>query len=104
MPKKSYAESVKNAQVMLAGLKEHADKLERRGIDTNFINNLEMKIDASITLNNEQEKLKAELKTKTSKLTDEMKVMGNLVAEAKKIVKLDLPKEQWLEFGILSKR
>jgi len=104
MPKKSYAEEVKKAQVMLSGLKENADKLGRRGIDAGFITKLESKVNASITLNNEQEKLKADLKTKTANLDGEMKEMKTLVAEARKIVKLDIPKEQWLEFGILSKR
>ena len=104
MPKKSYAEEVKKAQVMLSGLKGHASILERRGIDTGFITKLESKIDATITLNNEQEKLKADLKSKTANLDGEMKEMKTLVAEAQKIVKIDVPKAQWLEFGILSKK
>ena len=104
MPKISYAERVSSAQVMLSGIKAHSRELERRGIDTAFQTKLETKISSSISLNNEQEKLKADLKAKTAELDAEMVEMSALVSEAQKIVKMDVPKEQWKEFGIQSKR
>lgn len=103
MPKRSYAEVVSKAQVMLSGLKAH-DQLARRGIDATFVTNLETKINSSIELNNEQEKLKADLKSKTAELDSEVKDMNRLVAEAQKVVKLDIPKDQWKEFGVLVTR
>ena len=104
MANKSYAEKVKNAQVMLSGLKAHASELARRGINPAFLTNLETKIGSSILLNNEQEKLKADLKAKTAALDNEVKKMQMLASEAQKIVKLDVPQEQWKEFGIQSRR
>ena len=103
MPKESYAETVSKAQVMLSGLKAH-DELSRRGIDANFIANLEVKINSAIQLNNEQEKLKADLKSKTTELDGELSAMVASVAEAQKVVKMDIPKDQWKEFGVLVKR
>jgi len=103
MSKRSYAEVVSKAQVMLSGLKTH-DELARRGIDTAFITNLETKIGSSIGLNNEQEKLKADLKSKTAQLDSEISSMNALVSEAQKVVKMDIPKDQWKEFGVLVKQ
>jgi hypothetical protein len=36
-------------------------------------------------------------------LNDKLTEVNRLVAEAKKLVKLDIPKEQWKEFGIADK-
>lgn len=55
-------------------------------------------------LNNEQETLKAKLKTKTEELDKKMANMKVLVYEAKKVVKLKFDKTQWKEFGIEDKR
>lgn len=100
MPKKAFADDVSAAQVMLAGLKAHTATLERRGLGADFQDTLETKINSSISTNNEQEKLKADQETKTAELKVEVKGMNALVAEARKIVKMDIPKEQWKEFGI----
>jgi hypothetical protein len=102
MPKNSYAETVSKAQVMLSGLKAH-DELARRGIDAAFIANLEERINSSIRLNNEQEKLKADLKSKTAELDSEVAGMSAMVSEAQKVVKIDISKDQWKEFGIQAK-
>ena len=69
-----------------------------------FIANLEKRVSSSIELNNEQEKLKADLKSKTAQLDSEISSMNALVAEAQKVVKMDIPKDQWKEFGVLVKR
>jgi len=103
MSNKSYAKKLDDAQVMLSGLKAH-NELARRGIDAAFVTNLEAKISSSIQLNNEQEKLKADLKSKTAELDNEVSRMVKLVAEAQKVVKMDIPKSQWKEFGIQAKR
>ena len=104
MSKPTYAEQISNAQLMVAGLRAHATELTRRGLDETFTNKLETDRLASANLNNEQEKLKADLKTKTVALDTKLVEMEKAMAEAKKIVKLDFPVEQWKEFGILDKR
>lgn len=52
----------------------------------------------------EQEKLKADLKTKTAEMDAELSAMKKLYAEAKKRVKLDIAQSQWCEYGIDDKR
>ena len=104
MPGKTYAASVDSAQVMLAGIRRHASELSRRGIDAAFQTELEAKINTTIAENNEQEKRKADLKAQTVIVDKSVKGMNAMVAEAQKIVKMDIPKEQWKEFGIQSKQ
>ena len=104
MPAKSYAASIDSAQVMLAGIRNHIQKLNRRGIDSSFLTGLEEKINTTVAENNEQEKRKANLKTQTAVVNKSVKEMNAMVAEAQKIIKMDYPKEQWKEFGIQSKQ
>ena len=104
MSKPSYAEQISGAQVMVAGLRANAGQVNRRGIDDQFINKLDSDRLSAATLNDQQERLKAELKTKTAELDAKMAEMEKGVTEAKKIVKLDFPQDQWKQFGIEDKR
>lgn len=104
MPKKTYAEQISQAQVMTAGLKNNAAQVARRGLDEAFVNKLEADRLAAVALNNEQEKLKADLKAKTAQLDATLTELDKGLAEARKIVKLDFPQGQWREFGIEDKR
>jgi hypothetical protein len=104
MPGKTYAESINLATVLISGLKANADRVSKRGIGSDFISNLETNLNDAKNLNNEQETLKANLKTKTDQLNLKMDDMNGLVDEGKKVVKLEFDQTQWKEFGILDKR
>ena len=56
------------------------------------------------TLNSEQEKLKADLKTKTQELSKTIIEIESKVSFIKKLIKIDIPQTQWKEFGIEDKR
>jgi len=101
---KSYASQISDAQVMLAGLISNKDKLEKRGITSEFILSLGASLNNAIDKNNEQEKLKADLKTATATLDSLLSQILKMMSEATKLVKLEIPKEQWIEFGIKTKR
>ena len=104
MPKKSYAEKINSAQVMLSGLSGHLNELASRGINADFIAALKTATETAIAQNSVQEKLKADLKNSTASLNATLAKVDAAVSEAAKLVKLTLPKEQWLEFGIAAKR
>ena len=104
MSKPSYAEQISGAQVMVAGLRSNANQVNRRGIDDQFINKLDSDRITAATLNDQQEKLKADLKSKTAELDAKMAEMEKGVTEAKKIVKMDFPQDQWRQFGMEDKR
>ena len=101
---KSYAVQISNAQVMLSGLKANQEKLEKRGITDEFVTSLGSVLNNAIDKNNEQEKLKADLKSSTASLDAFLSQMAKLMSEANKLVKLEMPQEQWKEFGIQAKR
>ncbi len=101
---KSYAEQLNRTKVMLDGLRANASTIQKRGLDDVFFDRLQKGLERSVALNTEQEKLKADLKIKTDELTNEMDVLAKLYAEAKKLVKIEFPQEQWVEFGLADKR
>lgn len=103
-PKNSYAELVSQAQVMATGLKNKAEEVAKRGIDTDFVKALEDTRAEAIKLNDEQERLKAELKVKTDELNKTLETLTTQLRESKKVVKLSIPQAGWLEFGIADKR
>jgi hypothetical protein len=101
---KSYAQQIDSAQVMLAGLKANQATLEKWGITVEFVTGLETTLNNAIAKNNEQEKLKADLKAATAALNEFLAEMKKAVSEAATVVKLEMPKEQWKEFGVAAKR
>ena len=100
MSKRSYAEVINDAKLMISGLKSNTDRVSKRGLDKDFISKLESIMVKSQTLDNEQEDLKAKLKTKTSELDNEMMELEKLMSESKKVVKLEMEKTSWRSFGI----
>jgi hypothetical protein len=102
--KKSYAERISEAQVMVSGLDKNLETLGKRGMTAEFISALKSSVNDAIARNNEQEKLKADLKTATAALDKTLSDIAVSISEAKKVVKLATHKEQWKEFGIAAKR
>ena len=102
--KTSYSEVINSVKLMLSGLKSNTERVGKRGLDTSFITKLEESMTNAQTLDNEQESLKAELKTKTVKLDEEMVTIQKLMSESKKVVKLEMPQETWQAFGISDKK
>lgn len=103
MATKSYADSLFEAKMMVDGLKNNQGNLPA-GIDEAFINNLEKLREEVQKLNSEQEKLKADLKSKTKVLEDSHKQLSQQYADAKKRIKIDVPQTQWREYGIEDKK
>ena len=101
---KSYAESISSAQVMSAGMQNNATEAAQRGWQQAHNEMLIGIRAAAIVLNDEQEKLKADLKTKSAELDAKMAELGTLMKEAKRVVKLGFPQSRWQEFGVTDKR
>jgi ribonuclease I len=104
MSKDSYAEEVAAIRVMLSGARAHLTQLSKRGIDQAFITGFEADLNDMITMNNEQEALKARLKEKTAALDETSETAKKKMSELKKMIKIELPQESWREFGIEDKR
>lgn len=104
MPKQTYAEVLNSAKVMSAGLGGHIERVSKRGISEDFIRQFESLRTDAMKLDDEQEDLKAKLKTKTAELDRRMGELLSMMSEAKKVVKLEMEKESWKSFGIADTR
>ena len=102
--KKPFATTISDAQVMSSGMQNNAAEATNRGWSTAKTNELNNARATAITLNDEQERLKAELKMKTAALDTKLSEINALMSEASKVVKLGFPQAQWKEFGISAKR
>lgn len=90
--------------MLLNGLKGKIDSLRNKGLDEVFIDKLKTDNHLLATYNEELDKLKAELKSKTIQTNRKVMEIKNQVKEAKRIIKRDYLQQQWKEFGITDKR
>ncbi|MGL4909292.1 MAG: hypothetical protein ACRC9X_08170 [Bacteroidales bacterium] len=104
MSSRSYSGQIESAELMVSGLKKFAEEMKKRGIDAEFANQLKQHIEKAVELNNEQESMKADLKTKTEHLMNTLKLMHAQIAEATPIIKVTIPQSEWKSFGIDAKR
>lgn len=101
---KSFGDKMNDVNVMITGLRVQISRVSRRGIEEEFVKNLESNMNEARKLDTEQEKLKADLKKKTVQLDGLVAVLNKLMDEAKRVVKLEFNQEEWKEFGISDKR
>lgn len=96
----SFSETLSGAQLITAASQAHLGELSSRGMTQDFITSLETRIRGLHAKNAEQEALKSRLKEKTSSLESDLDELRAQVSEAKKVIKLAIPKEGWKEFGL----
>ena len=101
--KMSFAEVLSQVEVMTSGLKNNATRAAKRGLDTTFVERMEALYQEVQNLNNEQERLKADLKSKTEALNEKIATLEAQYREAKKVVKLEFEQSQWIGFGLKDK-
>ncbi|MFA4907072.1 MAG: hypothetical protein WC602_02250 [archaeon] len=102
--RKSQAETVKFAKLMVAGMQAHATELTKRGIDEAFITGVQTNVSSLERLDAEQEALKATVKAKTAEFNVIYSEVLKTTGEAKKLIKVTIPQSGWIEFGITDKR
>ena len=102
--KGSYADQINAARLLLGGLKNQGKVLAKRGLDDAFAVNFDTVLADAQKLDGEQEGLKSRLAEKTAELTAKLEEVAKASSEVKKLVKLDLPKVSWKEFGISDAR
>lgn len=101
---KSFSDKLSAARLMAAGLKAHAQEVAAVGVKKDVAQKLEAAVKTLSDLDTKQEKLKAELKACTAKMTEAAKQMAALSQDAQKRVKIAVPSSLWKEFGISAKK
>lgn len=102
--KKNFAGLMNLVRVMKSGLENNRQQLAGVGITSEKIAALNELYEKAERENNEQENLKAQLKTKTEELNKTIKELKSLHSDLKKRVKLEVPNAGWKEYGIDNKR
>jgi hypothetical protein len=100
MPKGSYSEKIKDAEVMLAGIKSHKEALGHRGISDQYIEKFDNLTKTCDTSNNNQEKAKADLMNLTRQLDGLIAELEKEIQFCKRVVRTEIPASQWKEFGM----
>jgi len=101
MQKNSYAEQIKESEVILGGVTQHMDSFIEKGYTTEkYITDFETLLNATITLNNEQEKSKAAMISNTDELNQKLDELRKMRQQLKQIVKSHVAVPQWKSFGM----
>lgn len=104
MATKSFAQSLSDARLMADAVKAHEAELKAVGLPEDSAESLKECVEELSRLDTQQEKLKADLKDTTAKMTEMMKKLDADMSDCTHRVKLAIPKEIWKEFGISATR
>ena len=109
MPSKSstmsFSDLMSKSSVMSTNIKLNAEKIGRFGIDViPFTNQMDNDKTLAEQLDQEQERLKSELKIKTAQVEEVSLRMEQNLALARKTVKLAEPQLNWVAYGIADKK
>ena len=96
---KTFAQRLNDAKNMLAGLAAHADQIGKRGISAESLTNVNALYGKANDLQNERNALKARSQEATVQAEQVMAELESFCSEAKKLVRIEFPKETWPEFG-----
>jgi len=101
MQKNSYAEQIKESEVILGGVKQHMDSFIEKGYTTEkYITAFETLLNDTIEFNNEQEKSKAAMVSNTAQLRQQLDELNRMRQQLKQIVRSHVPIPQWKSFGM----
>lgn len=103
MRKRSFAEIITSAQLLVKTLTERGENLPV-GVTAQMRDKLNTAYQKAAEVNVEQEKLKAQLKEKTAELEKHIAETEEVYAFLKKYIKMGEPQERWREFGFEDKR
>lgn len=104
MATRSFAQILSDAELMADATKAHEAELKAVGLPEGAADEVKKIVDALNTLNKQQEKLKADLKSTTTEMTRNQAELEKKVADMRKRIKLAIAQEQWREFGISDKK
>lgn len=104
MANQTLSQSVSDFRTMSSGISTRIDTLSGVGITVTDATVMSGYADQLDALNAQQEELKAQLKAKTEELNATMKAAKAKNSELSKRIKIVVPQQEWLAFGITAKR
>lgn len=104
MARQTFSQSVSDFRTMSGGITERLASLSGVGITAADATAMSSYADQLDTLNTQQESLKAQLKAKTDELNVLMKEAKAKNSDLTKRVKIAVPQEEWIAFGVTARR
>jgi phage tail tube protein FII len=104
MADQTFSKSVSDFRTMASGINTRADSLSGVGITAADAATMSAFADQLDAFNSEQEELKAKLKAKTQEISATMKQAKAKNSELTKRIKIAVPQQEWLAFGVTAKR
>ncbi|TCL70862.1 hypothetical protein EDC14_10087 [Hydrogenispora ethanolica] len=101
---RSLAAKLGRAEEMLTGLAKHVDRMQRRGIDADFIARMNACHRQVTEAHNRRLGFKARMMEQTVVRQNALAKLEAMAAEARNQIKVELPRETWREFGITDQR
>lgn len=101
----SLSDLLTSSAVMSTNIRLNEEKIGRYGIDVpGFTTEMDADIKLATEANQEQERLKSQLKTKTDELHQIQLKLEQNYGIAKKTVKMAEPQTNWVAYGIVDKK
>lgn len=97
--KYTFAHKLKSIKEMVGGLTNEADNLIDKGFSPEFIFAMDQLHQEIVELNTQRNAAKSLNVTLTKELADKMATINDQYSQAKKRIKLELPREEWPKYG-----
>ncbi len=100
MPTNSLPQLIRELELIASGITNHVAETTPVGLTETQATEFRTYLTNLKVLENEQEKLKGDLKAKTEEMNTQAAAARKKLADARKRVKLSVPQAHWVEFGI----
>jgi hypothetical protein len=95
----AFSDRIVSNKIMIANIKANQDRLTTWGLTSQYVTQMETLFNDVLTMDNNHEALKAQLKTMTADLNAKMEQLEQMFRDAKKIIKIQEPQEAWVGYG-----
>ncbi|HEX2955064.1 MAG TPA: hypothetical protein VHR47_13925 [Bacillota bacterium] len=100
----AFSERIVSNKVMIANIKANQERLTPWGISAEYVAKMETLYTEIQSMDNQHEALKAQLKTMTADLDGKMEELETMFRNAKKVIKIQEPKEAWVGYGFTAQK
>lgn len=101
---KTYLDQVSKTKALIEGLRKNYDQVKGLGITQEELSKLESAVQEGEKLNAEVERLRAETSEAVSVANHKLAEIKEGTAALKRIVKLNIDMNRWMDFGVPDKR
>lgn len=101
---KIISEQVEKTRALVSGLRSQINLVHNKGIDSEFINQLDADNKQLAMLDAELDKRRDIIYAKTRETNQKLVSVKNRVQSTKKMIKRNFSQEKWIDFGIADKR